>query len=349
MALVTCPDCEKQISDAAPACPNCGRPMNAPSEAGGGNDACPRCGRLSCLGGCGSDTGSSTKEANLRPCRGCGKGVSTGSQACPHCGASAPMREISANWVPCPKCGSAKTQRIGPGLMGFMSLVMGSCLLWIPVVGWFLAPIFFLIAVVLWLSALAPSGDISFQCKDCKEWFKVPKSPPPAIDSSAMHGGLPESLKGKYLLAAFLLGAAVFIAYQMRPAASIPAPSQTARIVPTIAPQSGTGTTAGGSAVQSVASALANNKLGVAASDLRAKPNPKGKGTFVYVQQTWFFGVERKLVWLVLDGKAFAINGASKGVTPSLPFPREAPTAKWKETGLDPLAATEALRIVFGG
>lgn len=29
MALVTCPDCSKQVSDAAPACPGCGRPMAA--------------------------------------------------------------------------------------------------------------------------------------------------------------------------------------------------------------------------------------------------------------------------------------------------------------------------------
>lgn len=26
MALITCPDCQKQISDQAPACPHCGRP-----------------------------------------------------------------------------------------------------------------------------------------------------------------------------------------------------------------------------------------------------------------------------------------------------------------------------------
>ncbi|HPQ69085.1 MAG TPA: zinc ribbon domain-containing protein [bacterium] len=28
MALITCPDCGKEISDAAPACPHCGRPKN---------------------------------------------------------------------------------------------------------------------------------------------------------------------------------------------------------------------------------------------------------------------------------------------------------------------------------
>lgn len=29
MPLITCPDCQKQISDAAPACVNCGRPLKA--------------------------------------------------------------------------------------------------------------------------------------------------------------------------------------------------------------------------------------------------------------------------------------------------------------------------------
>lgn len=29
MALVNCPDCNHQMSDKAPACPSCGRPMNA--------------------------------------------------------------------------------------------------------------------------------------------------------------------------------------------------------------------------------------------------------------------------------------------------------------------------------
>ena len=29
MALIKCPDCEKEVSDAAPYCPNCGRPIAA--------------------------------------------------------------------------------------------------------------------------------------------------------------------------------------------------------------------------------------------------------------------------------------------------------------------------------
>jgi uncharacterized membrane protein YvbJ len=29
MALTTCPDCKKQVSDKAPNCPNCGRPLTS--------------------------------------------------------------------------------------------------------------------------------------------------------------------------------------------------------------------------------------------------------------------------------------------------------------------------------
>lgn len=33
MALTTCPDCSAEISDAAPTCPKCGRPMATPQGA----------------------------------------------------------------------------------------------------------------------------------------------------------------------------------------------------------------------------------------------------------------------------------------------------------------------------
>lgn len=29
MALITCPDCKKEVSDKAPNCPGCGRPMSS--------------------------------------------------------------------------------------------------------------------------------------------------------------------------------------------------------------------------------------------------------------------------------------------------------------------------------
>jgi hypothetical protein len=101
-------------------------------------------------------------------------------------------------------------------------------------------------------------------------------------------------------------------------------------------------------AIEVVASALGENKLEVDASALQSRPNPKGEGTFVYVPQTRFHGVERYVIWLVIDRQAFALNGATKGsVTPMLPWPREAPPGVWERTGLSPYSATEAIEIVF--
>ena len=32
MALITCPDCKKEISESAPTCPHCGRPMKPATQ-----------------------------------------------------------------------------------------------------------------------------------------------------------------------------------------------------------------------------------------------------------------------------------------------------------------------------
>ena len=97
-----------------------------------------------------------------------------------------------------------------------------------------------------------------------------------------------------------------------------------------------------------VASQLGSNKLGIVATDLLTKDNPRGEGIFVYVPKTRFSGVERRILWLVLNGEAFALNGATKGVTPDIKWPREAEPEKWSKTGLSPHMATEAIEIVFG-
>ena len=93
---------------------------------------------------------------------------------------------------------------------------------------------------------------------------------------------------------------------------------------------------------------LGINHLGIEASHLSEKPNPKGEGTFVYASQTRYSGVERFVIWLVIENRAFPLNGATKDITPSLPWPREAPDDLWQRTGLDKFSATEAIRIVFG-
>jgi len=90
------------------------------------------------------------------------------------------------------------------------------------------------------------------------------------------------------------------------------------------------------------------NKLSITASQLKSKQNPKGEGTFVYVSQTRFVGVERYLIWLTFDGQGYALNGPSKETTPQLPWPRDAAPDAWKRTNLDPYIATEAIKIVFG-
>ncbi len=97
-----------------------------------------------------------------------------------------------------------------------------------------------------------------------------------------------------------------------------------------------------------VIQALEPNKLGVGGAEFRTKPNEKGDGVFVYDPRTRFHGVERYLIWLVIDDVAYPLNGPSKMLTPSLKWPREAEPSNWEKTGLDPYIATEAINIVFG-
>lgn len=89
------------------------------------------------------------------------------------------------------------------------------------------------------------------------------------------------------------------------------------------------------------------NDLGVGGREFRTKPNPKGAGVFVYDPRTRFHGVERKLIWLVVHDEAYPLNGASKNLSPTLKWPREADPKVWKSTGLDPYSPQEALAIVF--
>lgn len=90
-----------------------------------------------------------------------------------------------------------------------------------------------------------------------------------------------------------------------------------------------------------------NNQLGVTASHLRSIDNPRGDGILVYHPETRFSGVERYLIWLVLDGTPHPLNGPSKTLTPNQPWPRDAGD-RWDATGLGQYSATDAIAIVFG-
>jgi len=96
-----------------------------------------------------------------------------------------------------------------------------------------------------------------------------------------------------------------------------------------------------------IASQLEGNSLGVRASDLKVMKNPKGEGQLVYVERTLYDEGPRYLVWLVLDGSAYTINGQTHNLTPELPFPSAAGPERWARTGLDPKRATATLDIVF--
>lgn len=87
--------------------------------------------------------------------------------------------------------------------------------------------------------------------------------------------------------------------------------------------------------------------LDINSNDLQVIKNPIGEGIFVYVPQTEFYGVERFFLWIVIDNNAYAINGATKGLTPLLNFPRDANEEVWGKTGLDKYDASESVGIVF--
>jgi len=87
--------------------------------------------------------------------------------------------------------------------------------------------------------------------------------------------------------------------------------------------------------------------LDINSNDLQAIKNPVGEGIFVYIPQTEFYGVERFFLWMVIDNNAYAINGATKDLTPLLNFPRDADEKVWEKTGLNKYSASEAIEIVF--
>ena len=102
-------------------------------------------------------------------------------------------------------------------------------------------------------------------------------------------------------------------------------------------------------AIKLVSASIESNRLNVTANDLKAKKNPKGDGIFVYVPQTRYSGVERYVIWMVIDSKAYALNSPSKMVTPSLSWPRDADDTMWNKTGINTYnGASEAIEILFG-
>ena len=81
MALINCPDCGEKVSDSAPACPHCGRPlMNTPPPPPVAKSGHPAQGAV---------------------------GLEAKALRCPNCGETLQAKDImSSGWAHCPSCGS---------------------------------------------------------------------------------------------------------------------------------------------------------------------------------------------------------------------------------------------------
>lgn len=64
------------------------------------------------------------------------------------------------------------------GLVGLIALLAGVCVLWLPVVGWVLAPFLFVFAAILWGLAVHWRRRWTYQCQVCDAWFTVQKDRP---------------------------------------------------------------------------------------------------------------------------------------------------------------------------
>lgn len=97
-----------------------------------------------------------------------------------------------------------------------------------------------------------------------------------------------------------------------------------------------------------VGAMLTPNPLGLTVKDLVARKNPNGEGTFVYAPRVMGAPPERRVVWLVLDGRVYAVNHAATVLTPTFPTPATIDDTVWARTGINRLnAEQEAVRIVF--
>ena len=97
------------------------------------------------------------------------------------------------------------------------------------------------------------------------------------------------------------------------------------------------------SAIATVSRKVSSAKpAGLSSSDLAAAPIPRGDGVVVYVKNRRAPGV----VWVVLNGQAYACTSQTKSVTPTVPYTSDARWDTWKQTGLDPSNTAALFEIV---
>jgi hypothetical protein len=105
------------------------------------------------------------------------------------------------------------------------------------------------------------------------------------------------------------------------------------------------------SAIEILSAELNSNQteISIEIDKLKFIENPVGNGIIIYYPDTLFFGVERYFIWIYLNGSIFVFNGATKDITPNLPWPRQASTDQWSSTNLSPYSPTEIIDYTFHG
>lgn len=103
MALITCPECGKQVSDRAPQCPNCGMPLQQSAPSGATPPPIPGIGQPT------NAAPSNPVPSNPAPTSAAvNSELSASALKCPHCkSALGPKDLLSKDWAKCPQCGNA--------------------------------------------------------------------------------------------------------------------------------------------------------------------------------------------------------------------------------------------------
>lgn len=77
----------------------------------------------------------------------------------------------------CPACGATNAKKApGPGQLGCSLIVFASLIIWIPILGWILAPIMVLVGIIgIAVAFFAPkSPTATFTCSACQHSFEAP-------------------------------------------------------------------------------------------------------------------------------------------------------------------------------
>lgn len=100
MALITCPECGKQVSDKASHCPNCGLPLNQASQGTGTPPPPPIAGIAQPVNPVPPSQPQAAAPQNTE--------MSASALKCPHCKSTlGPKDLLSKDWAKCPQCGNA--------------------------------------------------------------------------------------------------------------------------------------------------------------------------------------------------------------------------------------------------